>query len=32
MGCCVGNDGNLLWAIVRLVVVICSGLLCGECW
>ena len=32
MGYCVVSVGNLLWVIVWRVVVICYGLLCGECW
>ena len=32
MGCCVGSGGDLLWVMVRGVVVICYGLLCREWW
>jgi len=32
MGYCLASSGNLLWVIVRRVVVICYGLLFGEWW
>jgi hypothetical protein len=28
----VASGGNLLWAVVWRVMVICYGLLCGEWW